>query len=140
MKNNSVLIFLLVLFFFLSCRDNKAPENCPAQVETLEVEQISDITGMCKGKITDKGTGTISQYGIELDDGNGYEKHPRTISSGDHFGVEFVGLIPDKTYRYRAYVDDGAVQYGEEKSFTTLSAFVYTATVDPESITSNSAV
>ena len=95
---------------------------------------------MCKGKITDKGTGTISQYGIELDDGNGYEKHPRTISSGDHFGVEFVGLTPDKTYRYRAYVDDGAVQYGEEKSFTTLSAFVYTASVDPESITSNSVV
>ncbi|WP_418892934.1 glycoside hydrolase family 43 protein [Limibacterium fermenti] len=133
-------IFLLIMIVLFSCNNNPVEDNRSAQVETLEVEQISDITAMCKGKITDKGTGTISQYGIELDDGNGYEKHPRTISSGDHFGVEFVGLIPDKTYRYRAYVDDGAVQYGEEKSFTTLSAFVYTASVDPESITSNSAV
>ncbi len=133
-------IFLLSVIILLSCGDDPVSKNHSAQVETLEVEQISDITAVCKGKITDKGTGTISQYGIELDDGTGYEKHPRTISSGDHFGVEFVGLIPDKTYRYRAYVDDGTVQYGEEKSFTTLSAFVYTATVDPESITSNSAV
>ncbi|HBK31415.1 MAG TPA: hypothetical protein DDZ78_07310, partial [Porphyromonadaceae bacterium] len=124
----------------MSCSDNKDPENRPAQVETLESDQISDITAVCKGRITDKGTGTISQYGIELNDGKVYEKHPRTISSGDNFGVEFVGLTPERTYRYRAYIDDGTVQYGEEKSFTTLSAFIYTATVDPASITSNSAV
>ena len=140
MKNNSVFIFLLATICLLSCSDNKDPENRPAQVETLESDQISDITAVCKGRITDKGTGTISQYGIELNDGKVYEKHPRTISSGDNFGVEFVGLTPERTYRYRAYIDDGTVQYGEEKSFTTLSAFIYTATVDPASITSNSAV
>ena len=63
-------IFLLIMIVLFSCNNNPVEDNRSAQVETLEVEQISDITGMCKGKITDKGTGTISQYGIELDDGN----------------------------------------------------------------------
>ena len=140
MKNLRKFITLFTAILFLSCIDNPVEDNRSAQVETLEAEQIIDISVICKGKITDKGTGVIAQYGIELNDGSGYTKLPRTISYANDFRVHLVGLSPDKTYHYRAYVDDGTVQYGAEKTFTTLSAFAYTANIDPNTITSSSAV
>lgn len=140
MKNLRKFIILLTAILFMSCNNNPVEDNRSAQVETLEAEQITDISVVCRGKITDKGSGVIAQYGVELNDGSGYTKHPKTVLSANDFQVHLVGLFPDKTYRYRAYIDDGTVQYGSEKNFTTLSEFVYTASIDPNTITSNSVV
>ncbi|SFS40998.1 Glycosyl hydrolases family 43 [Porphyromonadaceae bacterium NLAE-zl-C104] len=138
MKNQEKNILLLSATFLLSCADTQEQDKRPAQVETLDAQEITDITAVCKGRITDKGTGVISQYGIELNDGSGYVKHPRTMVPGNDFEIQFSELSPGQTYHYRAYIDDGTVQYGNGKSFTTLQAFAYTAGIDPASITNNS--
>jgi hypothetical protein len=62
MKNLRKFITLFTAILFLSCIDNPVEDNRSAQVETLEAEQIIDISVICKGKITDKGTGVIAQY------------------------------------------------------------------------------
>lgn len=138
-----ILSMLLgVVLFWVSCKSETEPDigNRPAQVETLDVQDVGDVMAVCKGKISDKGTGTITQYGIELNDGNGYKKYPQTKASLDVFEVTFAGLTPEHTYHYRAYINDGTVQYGAEKNFTTLATLIYTVAISPEAITSNSAV
>lgn len=138
-KYNKYLILLLSMLIVVSCADS--PETISqTQVETLEVVDITDQTAMAKGRITDRGNGSISRLGIELNDGNGYVQHSRTVMSGNDFGVQFTGLLPNKTYRYRAYVDDGTTQFGAEKQFTTVAGAPSVASVDPISITLNSVI
>lgn len=120
------VVFLLSTSLLLSCSSNQTPEipqsEVPASVETLDVTDITYVSAVCKGEITDAGSGTIARYGIELDDGNGnIKKYPFTISSGKQFSVNLTGLTPSHKYNYRAFVDDGSVQYGQWKSFATLA-------------------
>lgn len=131
-------IFILCILL-VACKDTP-DAKLPAMVETGEAVDVTDYSAMCRGHITDEGNGTISRYGIELDDGTGYTKHFRTEISGNNFGVQLTGLSSGKTYRYRAYVEDGTTQYGEEKQFTTLAGARSAVTVDPISITLNSAI
>lgn len=139
MKKYNKYLILLLSVVVVSCSDR--PEMIrPTLVETLEVVDITDQTAMTKGRIMDKGSGSISGLGIELNDGNGYVRHSRTVISDNEFGVQFTGLSPNKTYRYRAYVEDGTTQYGEEKQFTTLTGAPSLASIDPISITLNSAI
>jgi len=139
MKKYSKIIILLLSVLIVSCKD--APEaRLSATVETLEAVDITDHSAMCRGRITNEGNSTISRYGIELNDGSGYTKHFRTEISGNNFGVQLTGLAAGTTYRYRAYVEDGTIQYGEEKQFTTSVGAQSTAILDPISITLNSAI
>lgn len=133
-KNIIVCVLLLT-----SCIKSDV-EIRPAQIETLIAREITDISAVCGGRIPDIGTGAISEYGIELNGGNGYTKYARTVSLNDEFSVRLTRLTPQHTYRYRAYVNDGNIRYGSEKSFTTLPPFTHTATVDPDKMTRNSAV
>ena len=136
MFNMNKNIFSLAVIILFSCGNHSEPNYLPAQVETLDAQEVTDITAVCKERITEKGTGTILEYGIELNDGSGYVKHQRNISaSGSDFGVSFTELSPDKAYRYRAYVNDGTVQYGTEKNFTTLEAIAFTATIESKTMT-----
>lgn len=137
-KYNRYLILLLSIII-VSCTDKEETIR-PAMVETLEVVDITDQTAMAKGRITDRGSGPISELGIELNDGNGYVQYYRTVISSNEFGVQFTGLSPDKTYRYRAYANGGTVHLGEEKQFTTRPASPSIASTDPISITLNSAI
>lgn len=139
MKKYNCYLVLLLSLVIVSCKES--PETIlPTKVETLEVVDITDQTALAKGRIQEQGSGPISRLGIELNDENGYTKHYRTMISGNEFGVQFTGLAPNSTYRYRAYVEDGTTQYGEEKQFTTLAALRSLASVDPISITLNSAI
>ena len=111
-----------------------------AKVETMQVLEVTDHTALCKGRIIDKGNSTIARYGIELDDGSGFKQFLRTMTSGNDFGVQFNNLVPNKTYKYRAFVDDGTMQYGSEKQFTTLPQMVSDVVIDPIMISENSAI
>lgn len=111
-----------------------------AKVETTDVLNINDYAALCKGRILDKGSGTIARYGIELDEGNGYKQFYRTMTSGDDFGVQFNDLTPEKSYKYRAFVDDGTIQHGTEKEFTTLKQQITDVTIDPAMISENAAI
>ncbi|SFS69237.1 Alginate lyase [Porphyromonadaceae bacterium NLAE-zl-C104] len=139
MKKLYIYIILLLSIGTISCEDTPEAKRS-AQVETLEVVDITDFSAMCRGRIIDEGSGTVSRYGIELDGGSGYVKHFRTEISGNNFGVQLTGLSQNTLYRYRAYIDDGTVQYGEEKQFTTQSGVQFSASIDPISITRNSAI
>lgn len=119
MRINRQVFYLISLIFVLSCSEEQ-PDR-PVKVETTGVEQVTSHSAICKGKIVDHGSGNISEFGIELDNGEGYQKKRRTAVTEDEFRVELTGLIPGHTYRYRAYaMNDGDTRYGTEKNFTTL--------------------
>ena len=130
----------MLLLLIAIARCDSPEKKRDAQVRTLGVEEITDYSALCVGEIVDEGSGTIAHSGIELNDGKGYVKYPRTISAGKKFAVKFTNLSPETTYKYRAYVDDGTVQYGAEKQLTTLSAVRSKAVIDPITITGNSVI
>lgn len=138
MKDLLKYLTLFLVVIALSC--DKTESVVPAKVETVEVVDITDHTALCRGRIIDKGSGAISRYGIELDDGSGYTRHFRTMTSGNDFGVQFTNLVPNTTYTYRAFIDDGTIQYGAEKQFTTLGQMVAEVTIDPVMISENSSI
>ena len=109
-------------------------------VQTLDARDITDISAVCRGRVLDAEMGTVSEFGIELDGGEGYVKHAKNKSAEGEFNVKLTELIPGTTYRYRAYVNAGGIKYGSEELFTTLPALAHTAVIDPDKITSNSAV
>lgn len=129
-------IVILLTVVVISCDTPEAVTL--AKVETMEVLDLTDHTALCKGRITNKGSKTIARYGIVLDDGSGFKQFLRTMTSGNDFGVQFNNLIPNQTYRYRAFVDDGTIQYGAEKQFTTVAQMVSDVTIDPIMISENS--
>lgn len=131
-------ILLFVTVVIISCDTPEAV--ILAKVETIEVLDVTDHTALCKGRITDKGSSTIARYGIELDDGSGFKQFLRSMTSGNDFGVQLNNLVPDKTYKYRAFVDDGTIQYGSEKQFTTLAQMVSNVSIDPVMISENAAI
>ena len=138
-KITNAFVVLLSLFFLIACDGDTDSKSVRAEVQTLSAIEVTDITAVCKGKIVNAQASTISQYGIELNDGKGYKKHPSTnISSNNEFEVSFTGLTSGHGYNYRAYIDDGAVSYGVEKKFTTLPLASYTATINPTTIENHS--
>ena len=120
MKYSIVAILILYFVLIVSCSGNTESEHRPAKVETLGVDGITENSAVCKGGIIDAGTRVIAEFGMEVEDGTGYKKYRRTTLSGAEFGVTLTGLNPDQTYKYLAYIDDGSIQYGTEKEFTTL--------------------
>lgn len=135
--------FALFTAFLFSCGGNQSPESSPATVETLDATEITDVSAICKGKITSHGSGAIVKYGIETDNGKGeIKKHQATSISNDLFSVSLTELSPSQKYNYSAYVDDGAVHYGQAKNFTTLEPPeepIYTVTINTSRITGKSA-
>lgn len=139
MKGNQfILYFLLLVFFSLSCNETPEKGVNPPQVETIGVKEITDISATCLGKITDAGSGTIRDYGIEIKNGNGYIKMSHTNTSESGYEVRLSELVSDQLYYYRAYVDDGVTYHGIEKKFTTLSPIAFKAIIDYSKITSTS--
>lgn len=114
-----ICIFLSLLFN-ISCDKREEIKSYSAQVQTLDTKDLTDISVACRGKIINFGTGIISEQGIELNDGTGYRTQSAILSSNNEFSVNFNGLTPNKTYKYRTYVIDATKQIGAEQSFTTL--------------------
>lgn len=113
-------IYIFSILLFSSCAEEQPPAQ-PVKVETMGVEQVTSRTAICKGKIVDYGSGNISEFGIELDNGEGYQKIKRTASTENEFSIELTGLTPGYTYCFRAYAKDREdMRYGAEKYFTTL--------------------
>lgn len=110
------------------------------RVETLDARDITDISAVCRGRVLDTETGVVSEFGIELDGGEGYVKHSRNKLVDGEFDVKLTDLTPGTTYRYRAYIEAGDIAYGSEELFTTLPALTFMAAIDPDKITSSSAV
>ena len=142
-RSKLLMMFVLSASLLFSCGGNETPDNTPATVETLDATNITEISAVCKGRITNRGSGAITTYGIELDDGKGDpKKYPATSMTNDQFSITISDLASSQKYDFRAYVNDGAIRYGKTKSFTTLKPSTpseFSATLNTSSIKENSA-
>lgn len=131
--------FLCILLLGFSCSQSPVEDSRKLPViETSNAQDITEMSALCKGIVVDMGDLPSSNFGIELNDGSGYGKYLSTQRSGNEFGVSFNHLSPATTYIYRAFSENGSVNYGNEKSFTTLNATSVTALIDSASITTHS--
>ena len=95
-------------------------------VETLSVEDITQTTAVCWGKIVNEGSSAVNQrYGIRLGTTSDFSIDGALFSGnsdGDCFYVNFTDLLPNTTYYYCAYaVNDEGACYGDTLDFQTLS-------------------
>lgn len=139
MKHLFKYLILFLMLVSLSC--DKSEALTAVKVKTTEVVNITDYTALCIGKFIGERSGTITRYGIALDDGSGFQRFYRTMTSGDEFGVQFNNLVPATAYKYRAFVEEGTtIRYGVVKQFSTLSRMVPDVVIDPVTISENSVI
>ena len=102
-------------------------------LSTLEVEEVTSVSAVCGGNITDDGNATITQRGLCWSQ-NENPSLEDSISVVDSVGIgtfksEMTKLTPGTLYYVRAYATNAAgTTYGEELSFTTQNVPVLKAT------------
>ena len=123
MKKNSI-IFLVVLFTFLSC--SKDDNGSTPVLPTITTNSISDIaftTAISGGNITNDGGATVTSRGICWSTSPNPTVTNTTSGNGDGVGIfnsSLNGLIENTTYYVRAFaVNSAGTAYGNELSFTT---------------------
>ncbi|MBR3947124.1 MAG: hypothetical protein IKJ56_08520, partial [Bacteroidales bacterium] len=102
-------------------------------LSTLEVEDVTSVSAVCGGNITDDGNATITQRGLcwSTHENPTIEDSTSVVDSVDigTFKSEMTKLTPGTLYYVRAYATNAAgTTYGEELSFTTLNVPVLKAT------------
>ncbi|MDR1865821.1 MAG: glycoside hydrolase family 43 protein [Bacteroidales bacterium] len=91
----------------------------PPEVETLEAANIASHVADFRGSVANR-NGRISSYGVELVYENDTMIYRRTAAlAGNGFTVAVSDLAPQRTYRFRAFVDDGSIRYGNAKTVST---------------------
>jgi uncharacterized protein (TIGR02145 family) len=144
MNSNKLILFLVLsgCIVFTTCKKVEKVMS----VTTGIVTNLTTLSATLSGKIIDLGNG-VTQHG------HCYSKTQNSTidSSKTQLGiqndvVEFTSnltdLEPGTKYYFKAYLSDGTkTVYGEERSFTTLAAYLPTiSTVAITSITSSSAI
>jgi uncharacterized protein (TIGR02145 family) len=123
MKKTILLSILLLTFLFSkSCKKEESP-NLPV-LSTNPVTDITAISAVSGGKITDDGGAPITKRGICWGTANEPTTSDSKTSSGTGTG-EFIsnidGLNTGTSYHLRAYAINAAgTSYGEDVSFSTL--------------------
>ena len=102
-------------------------------LSTLEVEEVTSVSAVCGGEITDDGNATITQRGLcwSTHENPTIEDSTSVVDSVGigTFKSEMTKLTPGTLYYVRAYATNAAgTTYGEELSFTTLNVPVLKAT------------
>ena len=96
------------------------------EIHTLEVTNITNTSATCGGNVTGTGgTDVIAQGVCWSTSPNPTVSDNHTNDPGmDIFTSHITGLTPSTTYYVRAYATNSAgTAYGEQRTFTTLSAF-----------------
>lgn len=110
----------LVIILCISCERHE--KN--AEVETLTVSEITDVSAKADGYITSAGTCKIIERGFCWSKDAKPDKDDAFASSPDvtdRFSGFLTGLSPDTWYYVRAYVQSETdISYGNEVSFKTL--------------------
>ncbi|MBP5723460.1 MAG: hypothetical protein J6X18_07820, partial [Bacteroidales bacterium] len=102
-------------------------------LSTLEAEEVTSVSAVCGGNITDDGNATITQRGLcwSTHENPTIEDSTSVVDSVGigTFKSEMTKLTPGTLYYVRAYATNAAgTTYGEELSFTTLNVPVLKAT------------
>ena len=115
---NYLSLFISLFLLNLSCDDTSETRT---KVETLDVQSITSHSATCRAVILEWSGSSSTEFGIELDEGNGYARHKKTSADKNGFSVSSTGLKASHLFLYRAYAMDGDnISYGSEKKFTTL--------------------
>lgn len=121
---SACLLVLATVALFTACNNNHEEPFRQVVVETASVTDILDTTAVCWGRLIDKGSEEIAEYGVEVNGPDYYEKKfPATITQADSFGVKLTGLRAGGEYRYRVYAQSATSYpvYGTSKRFETLT-------------------
>ena len=102
-------------------------------LSTLEAEEVTSVSAVCGGEITDDGNATITQRGLcwSTHENPTIEDSTSVVDSVGigTFKSEMTKLTPGTFYYVRAYGTNAAgTSYGEELSFTTQNVPVLKAT------------
>lgn len=116
----NILLFMMILFISCEKRENVA------EVETLQILEITDVSAKAEGNISSAGTNRIIEKGFCWSKDPNPVKDDGFVSSSDianrFFGL-ISGLSPDTWYYVRAYAQgETDISYGNEVSFKTLAA------------------
>lgn len=124
---------------------NIAGSGSPPTVTSPTFTSVTDTTATLGGNVTDPGTPTVTDRGVEWGTTPG-GPWPNSVALGTGgagiFTVAVTGLPSASTIYFRAWADNGVRAYSAESSFATNApASPPTVTVGtPASITSNSAL
>ncbi len=136
MKKNKITFFLALtisIFFMVCCEEDK-PSTAPAtsepgmpEVTTLDVTEITGITAICGGNITDEGDTSITNRGVIWGTSTNLSMENKEGFTEDGTGSgtytsNITGLEQNTTYYVRAYASNNNGEdysYGEEKEFKT---------------------
>lgn len=102
-------------------------ESVLAQVQTIEVKNVTKTTASVDAKILDKGSASITRRGVcwnlvgnpTLE--NGESLNATTIKGSGEFSTELTNLQDGQIFYVRAFATSSAgTAYGEVKTFTTI--------------------
>ena len=112
----------LVMILFIGCGEIEEI----AEVETLPISGITDVSAWASGNIKSAGTSEVIEKGFCWSSDLSPDKYDAFISVSDgtdSFLGLLIGLTPDTRYYVRAYaLSETAISYGNEVSFKTLTA------------------
>lgn len=94
----------------------------PGTVDSPSFTAVTDTTATLGGRVTDAGTPTVTDRGVEWGTASG-GPWPNSVASGTGgagiFTVAVTGLPSSTTIYFRAWADNGIKVYSTESSFTT---------------------
>ncbi len=116
-------LILLILSFFLICSCKK--KTAPPVITTTEVTEITDITAVSGGNITDDGGASITARGVCWSISQNPTIADNKTENGTGTGIftsSVSGLAGMATYYIRAYATNSTgTSYGDEISFKTFA-------------------
>jgi Leucine-rich repeat (LRR) protein len=114
----------------------------PPAVTTNDASNLAATSATLNGHLDDLGTADGVNVSFEWGTSSGSypnETAATAKTASGTFYLDLSGLSGGTTYYYRAKAVGHGTSYGEEKSFSTLPPSPSVSTVDPSSITTNSA-
>ena len=94
-------------------------------VSTGSASSVGTATASLNGTLTDMGTASTVQvyfeYGLDTNYASGTTPYQAMTGTGA-FTAEVSGLSPETTYHFRAVAVGDATAYGDDATFTTISA------------------
>ncbi len=116
-------LILLCLIIFISCK--KEDEEKVLKVTTASISNITDMSAVSGGKITQTGGASVSSKGLCWSTSQNPTIANNKTTNGEgisDFTSQITGLISNTMYYVRAYVaNSGGTEYGNQLSFKTLS-------------------
>lgn len=117
----------------------------PATVTSPTFADVTDTTATLGGNVTDGGTPTVTDRGVEwglIDGGPWSNSVPQGVGGTGEFTVAVIDLPSSSTIYFRAWADNGVRVYSGQNSFTTTAPAAPPTVTLPtfESVTATTAV